>query len=95
MTLAERITGFLELWRMALPHIEPPSVQDAGHWGTFSPALVERAILRTARRFAPEKLTPAFRPDEAYRYVSAVARAESANPLKGALHDNRSRTYAR
>lgn len=84
MTLAERITGFVELWKLALPHIEPPSVQDAGHWGAYPPDQVEKAILRTARRFAPGKITPAFLPDEAYRYVSAVARAESGTPTKGA-----------
>lgn len=76
MTLAEKITGFIELWRMALPHVEPPSVQDAAHWGKYQPEIVERAILRTGRRFAPGKITPTFRPDEAHRYASAVARGE-------------------
>lgn len=77
MTLAQRISGFVELWRLAMPHIEQPSVQDAARWGGYDPAVVERAILRTARRFAPGKITPAFRPEEAYRYVSAVAKGES------------------
>jgi hypothetical protein len=77
MTLAQKISGFGELWKLAMPHIEPPSVQDSARWGGYPRELVERAILRTARRFAPNKIPPAFRPDEAYRYTSAVAKGES------------------
>jgi len=80
MTLAEKIHNFVELWQMALPHVEPPSVQDAARWSAYDPALVERAILRTARRFAPNKVTPEFQANEAYRYVSSVARGESKKP---------------
>ncbi|MBW4039206.1 MAG: hypothetical protein HIU91_10090 [Acidobacteria bacterium] len=77
MTLAQKISGFVDLWKMAMPHIPPPSVQDAARWSSYDPELVEWSILRTARRFAPDKITPAFRPEEAYRYVSAVAKGES------------------
>lgn len=77
MNLAQKISGFVELWQLAMPHIVPPTVQDAARWGSYPPEVVEKAILRTARRFAPEKITPAFRADEAYRYVSAVTKGES------------------
>lgn len=77
MTLAQRITGFVELWRLALPHIQPPSVQDTARWGSYDPAIVERAILRTARRFAADRINSAFQAEEANRYVSAVTKGES------------------
>jgi hypothetical protein len=74
--------GFVDLWRMALPHVTPPSVQDAARWSGYPPEIVEKAILRTARRFAPDKITPAFRPEEAYRYTSSVAKGESRNDTR-------------
>jgi hypothetical protein len=83
MTLAEKIAGFIELWRMALPHVEPPSVQDAARWCRYHPETVEKAILRAGRRFALDKITPAFRPDEAHRYVSAIAREETERICNG------------
>lgn len=81
MTLAEKIAGFIELWKMALPHVEPPSVQDAARWGRYQPETVERAILRAGRRFAFDKITSTFRPNEAHRYVSAVAREETERTI--------------
>jgi hypothetical protein len=79
MTLLEKYDRYVKLWRVVLPHVVDPSIQDAARWSDYSPEIVERAILRTGRRFAPDKITPTFRPDEAYRYVSAVAKGESAD----------------
>jgi hypothetical protein len=77
MTLLEKHQRFAALWRVVMPHIEEPTVQDSAQWSRYSPEEVERAICRTGRRFAPSKLLPTFAATEAYRYVSAVARAES------------------
>jgi len=75
MTMLKRLDRYSELWRIALPHIEPPTIQDAGRWAEYPPAIVERAILRTARKFAQVKIASGFIPSEAYRYASSVARA--------------------
>ena len=76
MTMIDKIESFTKLWRVALPHIAAPTVQDAAHWCDSEPALVERAILRTGRRFAQGKLLPGFNSIEAFRYTSAVIRGE-------------------
>lgn len=78
MTILELITRFQELWRMVLPHIAEPSPQDAARWCDYDPSIVERAILRTGRRFASDKVPSGFKPEEAYRYVTGVARSATA-----------------
>jgi hypothetical protein len=82
MTLLEKISYFQKVWRLTLPHIEPPSPEDAVRWCPYSVDTVETALLRTARRFAPAKITEGFQPQQAYKYATAIAR--SINDQKGA-----------
>jgi hypothetical protein len=82
MTLLEKYDRYVKLWRVALPHVAEPSIQDAARWSDYPPEIVEKAILRTARRFAPGKLPPTFQSLEAHKYVSAVAKGESTNDTR-------------
>jgi len=84
MTLLEKYETFVRLWRVALPHVPEPSIQDAARWSEYRPNIVERAILRTGRRFAPHRITPEFSPEESYKYTSAVARALTEHPQRTA-----------
>lgn len=77
MTLLEKYDRFVTLWRVVLPHIAEPSIQDTARWSDYPPEIVEKAILRTARRFAPNRLATTFEPVEAHKYVSAVAKGET------------------
>jgi hypothetical protein len=78
MQLTEKIEYFTELWSLILPHVAEPSPQDAARWCDYEPAIVERAMLRTGRRFAKDKIPPGFNPEEAYRYVTGVSRSMTA-----------------
>ncbi|WP_047495864.1 hypothetical protein [Terriglobus sp. TAA 43] len=78
MTLLEKHERFITLWRIALPHVTEPTIQDTARWSAYPPESVERAIMRTARRFAANRLPPRFEPLEAFKYVSSVARGDSA-----------------
>lgn len=88
MSLLEKYERFVGLWRVALPHVIEPTIQDAGRWTEYRPAIVERAILRTGRRFAPDRITPGLTPEESYRYTSAVARALTEHPHRPAHSAN-------
>jgi hypothetical protein len=78
MQLTEKIDYFKQLWRVVLPHVAEPSPQDVARWCDYEPAIVERAMLRTGRRFAKDKIRPGFNPEEAYRYVTGVSRSMTA-----------------
>ena len=95
MTILELITRFQGLWKIAIPHLAEPSPQDAARWCDYAPSIVERAILRTGRRFAKDKVPPAFDAEEAYRYVTGVARSmteelatASVHPYRAAMKSN-------
>jgi hypothetical protein len=74
MTLIERIDSLLAVWRIAVPHIPAPAPESAMHWLNYPNAIVEAAIMRTARKFSREKLSADFTPTAAYRYVTSTAR---------------------
>lgn len=77
MTLIEKHERFTTLWRIALPHVTEPTIQDTARWSAYPPESVERAIMRTARRFSVSRLSPRFEPLEAFKYVSSVARCDN------------------
>ena len=78
MNLIERTELYRRMWRLTLPHVPEPSPQDAARWGLYPAHAVEAAILRTAMRFAPIKVTTGFDPQQAYRYVTGTARSIAA-----------------
>ena len=77
MTALEQIAAYQLLWVTVIPHLPPPPPEDVARWFAFEPSAVERAIVRAARRFSPEKLAPNFDPVEAYRYTTALARTNN------------------
>lgn len=77
MNLLQRIDHYQKVWGLILPHLPPPSEQDAARWGGYPVDAVESALLRAARRFAIDRIPTDFDPSSAYRYVSAIAKAVS------------------
>lgn len=75
MNVLEKVKYFAKVWQLALPHIPPPAPEDAARWAVYSSVAVEAAILRTAKRFAPARITHDFVPVQAYRYATATARS--------------------
>jgi hypothetical protein len=75
MTILEKIAHFRQVWRLALPHLPVPEPADAVRWCTYDLQTVEAAILRTAQKFAEQKLPQGFSPQSAYKYVTATARS--------------------
>jgi len=75
MNLIERVSLYLKTWKMVLPHVAPPPPEDAARWGLYPSYVVEAAILRTSKRFAPARLGLDFVPQQAYKYATATARA--------------------
>jgi hypothetical protein len=71
----EQITQYQTLWAAVIPHIPPPSPEDVARWFGYQPSAVEHAIMRTARRFARDKVVPDFDPVQAYRFATATARS--------------------
>jgi hypothetical protein len=86
MQLTEKIDYFTRLWRIILPHVADPSPQDAARWCDYEPAIVERAMLRTGRRFAKDKLAPGFTPEQSFRYTTGVARSMTAELAINGAH---------
>ena len=74
MTLIERIDSLLAVWRVTVPHITPPAPESVTHWLNYPDAIVEAAILRTARKFSPGKSSADLNPSHAYRYTTSTAR---------------------
>jgi hypothetical protein len=74
MTLIERIDSLLAVWRIAVPHIPAPAPESAMHWLNYPNAIVEAAIMRTARKFSPGKSSADLNPSHAYRYTTSTAR---------------------
>ena len=79
MTVLQRIENYRAVWAIALPHLAPPSPQDAARWGAYPVSVVETAILRAGRRFSKERVSGSFDPVSAYRYVTATARSMEQN----------------
>jgi len=75
MKTLHSIRQYRTLWALIVPHIAVPGPEDAARWCEYPSDAVEQAILRTARRFAPERVKPDFAPIAAYRYATAVARS--------------------
>ena len=75
MTILDKIKFFRQVWRILLPHLTEPAAQDAARWGIYPPEAVEAALLRTAKRFARNRVPESFDPQQAYRYVTATARS--------------------
>jgi len=87
MQLTEKIEYFTQLWCVVLPHVREPSPQDVARWCDYESAIVERAILRTGRRFAENKVQRDFDPTQAYRYTTGVARSMTTEQLMNGLDE--------
>lgn len=74
MTLLQRVDTFLATWRLLLPHLPPPTPEDAVRWLHYADTIVEQAILRTSKKFAAYKIDARFNPSKAHRYATATAR---------------------
>lgn len=74
MSALEQIKQYQALWTTVIPHIKAPPPEDVARWFAFSTNAVEHAVMRTARRFAREKIGPTFDPTQAYKYATATAR---------------------
>lgn len=72
---AEQVRAF---WAALLPDTEAPPLSTCLIWSRYSPAVLERGIVRAARKFAKMKnaATP-MTSEDAARYCSAVLRDES------------------
>ena len=81
MKALDTIREYRTLWALVLPHITTPGPEDVARWCDYPTEAVEHAILRTAKRFAREKVKPGFDPLTAYKYATATARsiAEQTN----------------
>jgi hypothetical protein len=75
MSALEQISQYQKLWTVILPHVATPPPEDVARWLDFPTNTIEQAIVRTAKRFAREKITPSFDSIQAYRYTSSVARS--------------------
>ena len=75
MQILEQIQHYKTVWGELIPHIIAPHTQDVLRWCEYQPDIVEKAIARTARKFAVDRIDPStFDPESAYRYVSGTAR---------------------
>ena len=75
--LIERIKNFRQFWTLMLRHVQMPNPQEMGFWLIYPDSCVLEAIAMTSKKFAREKLAADFKPEFAYRYVSAVARTRA------------------
>lgn len=75
MKALDTIRGYRSLWALVVPHIKTPGPEDVARWCDYPSDAVEHAILRTAKRFAREKIAADFDPVSAYRFTSATARS--------------------
>jgi hypothetical protein len=84
LTIVERSRASQELWQVVMP-CAPPDLKQFTIWAyRFTDALMQRAILRTSRKF-----TSATVPETVYRYVTGLLlnlQSEQTNSTaKGAL----------
>jgi hypothetical protein len=76
MSLTTRSNHSQELWAALLPHITAPEPSQFVVWANrFTDPQIERAFMRTQRRFAPERVS--VNPGEAnpiavHRYVTGL-----------------------
>jgi hypothetical protein len=95
MTLLERITNLQHVWTTVIPHLPAPPADDVALWCAHPDSVVEAAILRTAKRFSKYRTdAPRFKPAEAYRYTTAIAKVivERRPRVAGAPTDTYSNT---
>ncbi len=78
MILLARIENVMKLWVIMLPHVQKPSDRHFGLWSQFPDDIIERAVVRTSRKFAPEKIDATFNPEIAWRYCAGVMANEAA-----------------
>jgi len=74
MTILERIAHFQKVWRVLLPHLPEPTTADVALWLNYGDKVVEQAIFRTGKKFAPTKVDASFDPRQAYRYATGTAK---------------------
>lgn len=75
MTIAEQLKRYQEIWAVLIPHIVAPEPPDMilHKWHTYPVQFMEKAILRTSMRYAEDKVTPDFDPQDAYKYTAFIA----------------------
>jgi hypothetical protein len=81
MNLLQTIAYYKQVWSVVIPNIPEPDEKDAARWCKFKPEVVENAMLRTAQRFAPDRIGngEGFTPEMAYKFVTAIASGTTAS----------------
>ena len=90
MNLAERVSHLQELWLSVMPHIPVPGLKDIAYWYSYPIETIEAAIMRTAAKFAKEKIATDFKPKDAFSYVTGYCRIVSVQQAmeRSATADN-------
>jgi hypothetical protein len=73
MTIVERCTDAQELWKMFLPFVSAPEPQQLARWANrFPDELIERAFLKTARKFSAKRVRLPLDEADIHRYVTGL-----------------------
>jgi hypothetical protein len=78
MTLLNRIDNTIRLWEIMLPHVTKPQQHQCGLWCQFPDEIIERGIVRAARKFAADKREGTLNPEIVWRYAAGVMSREAA-----------------
>jgi hypothetical protein len=76
MNLMAKIEQTKKLWATMLPHVPAPDPAWIGRWCESGERTIEHAIVRTSKKFSPEKISAGFKPEAAWRYTSGVVMNE-------------------